>query len=332
MGKTIFTLAFVIAIVVFGLYLGYSFKSGPKNPQTEGSFNINEVPTNSTTNIGANGGTSVSATSTAPSQQANVYFERKTGDATEVVLYDFSQNKPRVFFTDKDEEQKVKFSSRSGDNVLIGVANKQNPEETDLYNVTLDGKGQKTIIAEKLNSMQTITLSPDKTKVALVAFSNAEKDFGFSLNVYDLNSKKTMTLTKDPDGVYTPSFSDNNTILYVSATPAQGKTQPKFGLRKIDLGSKNIETIYETDTKINAFKKVDNGYLISEGGKENKIKIYNTDSKKTEEIYTTKNPINSLEKINATQIVFNENGQLTLYDLSKKETTKLGGDNIILGK
>lgn len=329
MNKTFITLLFVVGIVVLGLYLGSIFSSGPKKEEGKIGFNIKEGGVETSP---AGQSTDSSATTVAAGSQSNFYFERKSGEATEIALYDFSQNKARVYFTDKDETQKIKSSIKIDGNIFIGLANKDNPEETDFYNVSLDGKGTKNLVAEKLTSMQTISAAPNKNKLALVSFSNAEKDFGFSLISFDVGSKKQTILTKDPDGIFTPAFINNNEIAFTTSSPAQGKTKPAFALKKINVDSKNLETLLETENKINAFKFTGgNEVLIVEGSKENKIEKCDLSMKKCEEVYSTKSVINSLDRVAPDKLILSLDGQLTILDLNKKETSKLTGGNFVLG-
>ncbi|MBI2263261.1 hypothetical protein HYU72_01305 [Candidatus Berkelbacteria bacterium] len=150
------------------------------------------------------------------------YFEAGTG-GSEIFRLDLLTNEKKLVFTDKDENLKIKQiggSVTKKKKVLLAVGEEKSVFASELYFVSLDGKATKEKLEFSLVSPQPPSVSADGEQILYIVFNNAEKDFGFMLNIVDRNGQNKRQLAKSAVTISKPVFQDNGRLVaYVVSQP-----------------------------------------------------------------------------------------------------------------
>ncbi len=154
----------------------------------------------------------------------NLIILTKTKGTTEIQRLEISTKKVTTLFSDKDKSKKIVFASpasRDGD-TLVALLSEDPNLAGDLVAISLDGSGKSSTLIENFISTNPPVISPDKSKLAMVSFSNAEPNFGFNLVIMDVNGKNQKTLATDSSGISHPAFSpDGKQIAYIQGAEAK---------------------------------------------------------------------------------------------------------------
>ncbi len=256
----------------------------------------------------------------------------KTGTRTDIISFN-TDSKNKVLFTDQDEKQKISkvASINSGDKVLPVIMGDQ------LFKIWLDGSGKKELLQSSFGA-QDFGFSPDGKKIATISFSNAEKNYGYSLSISSIDGSTTKELVHSSDIIRELAWLDNSTIIYI-----QDKGETVTILARVNIDSGKTQVIYTTDQEIYNFNLNHDKIVLSQGGngptKSSILKI-DLNGKNSETLYSDTSGIIYYPYISpdGTKVVFlvsadvsdKPSGQMFLYDLKTKNKTSISQANKII--
>lgn len=244
--KVLITLIFIGAIVVLGVMVGRGNPAKnsavmPQRPtityqESSPSALISPTSTQSPTVQGGGGPT------------GHLYLVSRTSGTTEIIAVEVITKDKKTLFSDKNSDQKVKLVSSlpaSGDSVILLLGNDIDPAG-QLVAIATDGSGKKTVLTDQFLSTDPPVVSPDRTKLGLVSFSNAEPNFGFTLVLTDVNGKNKQELAKDQSGIAHLAFSpDGKQIAFVKGAAASSSE-----IDVVTIASAKTEILYTAKDKI----------------------------------------------------------------------------------
>lgn len=239
--KALITLIFIGAMV----FLGFMVSRGDP---TAIKINASPPPSNlsgekssissSNPNSGQGGG----------NPTGKLYVFNQTSKNNEIYVIDVVTKEKKVIYDDSKSEQKIKsVSSLSplADSIVMVLGSDIDPAG-QLVAITIDGSGKKSILTEGFVSTNAPTVSPDQTKLALVSFSNAEPNVGFTLSLVDINGKNRQDLVTDSSGIGQVEFSpDGRKIAFVKGASATNNQ-----IAVVNLDNQKVETLYSLKSKL----------------------------------------------------------------------------------
>jgi Tol biopolymer transport system component len=120
-------------------------------------------------------------------------------------------NSEKILFTDIDEKFKIsKFTNETINGKIALFTNENKLITVDFANI-----GRVTNISETAPISTEFALSPDSQTYAFVRFSNAERDFGYSLNLMDVKTSTVKELFKDDLSIENLKWIDQQTIMFI---------------------------------------------------------------------------------------------------------------------
>ena len=167
----------------------------------------------------------------------------KTNLANQIIS--FSNNgQNKIIFTDKTESAKI---------LKVGSTNVQTKnipviEGTgELALIALDGTGKNQILNQNFNA-QDLSLSPSGEKIASISFSNAEKDYGYSLNISDKTGQNTKTIFRSNKILSSPVWLDDKKLVFIKA-----QIDDKTTLAQIDIATGDQTDLYSVGINENLY-------------------------------------------------------------------------------
>lgn len=152
-----------------------------------------------------------------------LYYQVAGTGGNEIFRLDLKTGEKKLVFTDKDEGLKIKQIGgivTASKKVLLAMGEEKSLFASELDFVSLDGKAVKEKLDVSLISPQPPSVSKDGEKIAYIIFNNAEKDFGFMLNIVDKNGQNKQQLAKSPVTISHPTFSDDERrVAYILSQP-----------------------------------------------------------------------------------------------------------------
>jgi Tol biopolymer transport system component len=283
--KVLITLVFIGAIVTLGIMVSKGNPSSSASPTTENSSSTD------TTNSSVTESSPVAQGGGSPTGKLFVYND--TGASGEIYTVDVESKEKKVIFTDRSNDQRIKNVSnltKHSDTVIVVLGSDIDPAG-QLVAVAADGSGKKTVLADNFVSAGSPTVSPDQTKLALVSFSNAEPNVGFTLSVMDISGKNKKDLAIDSSGIGQLAFSpDGKQIAFIKGAAATASE-----IAVVTLATGKVETLHSIKGKIiEDFDWSPLGPLLItaiEGDKKNikTSEVYLTDPKTKTDLSITKN-------------------------------------------
>lgn len=242
---------FVVALVGLGMLVG---KGGPQTTssrspeptQSETAITPDTEPSAATT-------ASIAAPSPSPAAQGGtisgtLFTYKQANGISEIEAITIETKKKRSVYTDKGKSTKLKSVSHltaDGQSVIATIGESDGASD-QLVAIKTDGSGQQTVLVDNFVSTQAPVVSPDGTRLALVSFSNAEPDFGFTLVVTDINGKNRKELTKDQSGIAQLHFSaDGSQLAYLKGAAA---TQTE--VERVTIANGQTSGLYKAKDKI----------------------------------------------------------------------------------
>ncbi len=233
--KTFITLIFIGAILMLGLMAS---RGTP--------------PVASTTLSPSNNPVVVAASGTPPAQggggpTGQLFALSQSGKDLEIVSIDVVTKAKKVVFSDKGSTKKIELASNvtsSGDTIVLLLAPPDDPAG-QLVALKTDGSGVKTILKENFVTTQPPAISPDRTKLALVRFSNAEPNYGFTLVTTNVDGTNKKNLVTDESGISHLAFSpDGKRIAFIKG--AAGSSE----IDAVTVDTAKAEKLYSANEQI----------------------------------------------------------------------------------
>jgi len=140
----------------------------------------------------------------------------------------------KVLFTDSKAKSKIKtFADFTNKNDIL-ITNNSN----QLIDVKFDGANKMDSIVSGDFSSQEFVLSPSGKKLAFITFSNAERDYGYSLNIADANGKNSKSVLKQSQLFGKLSWLNDNKLFFIDSGESSSS------IKLIDLTNNSISSIY----------------------------------------------------------------------------------------
>lgn len=303
-GITLIVLAIVVGVIVF------------INTSFVGSTNIIPTKADQTNNINSPVETIT---------EGKIIYAESSGSATQIIENDNVGNK-KIVYSDKDEKQKIweigtyltKFNQ-----LLVTLEQKQ------FALVPLSDSSKKEILTDNLGGQADFCISPDGTKLLYVSFSNAETDYGYSVNLVDKAGKNSQELYRANDKISQVSW-PNDKIYFIK------EKEDSSVLESMTPDGKTIKDLYETKLGIINYV-VQNNILVVDGSEEaNSSQIYRLDlaGKNKKLIYKNNkaaigSPVSSPDQkkiayLNLTLDAGNDNSPIYVLDLVTQKIKKIG--------
>lgn len=222
--KNFITFIFIGALVGLGLLIGRGTpapkNSTSENPLSESSL-VNEVVSPSTDTSSPSASTEPAQGGSAPT--GSVFAFSHSGSIGEIYSYDVVSKQKKLIYSDKSAKNKLRLVSpitRDGDTIIAFVSADENMPG-QLVSIAADGSNKQSVLIDGFIASESPVVSPDKTRLAMVSFSNAEPNYGFSLNLSDLTGKNKKEIAKNSSGISQLAFSPNGKeIAYLKGAAA----------------------------------------------------------------------------------------------------------------
>ncbi|OIP06171.1 hypothetical protein CO101_01940 [Candidatus Berkelbacteria bacterium CG_4_9_14_3_um_filter_39_23] len=144
----------------------------------------------------------------------NIYYGLSENDATKIYLKSEKENK--LIYRDNDENDKVQKTYGVVNNKIIIADSVNSSYKINMLNT--DGSGKKEVISSNIFSANAPEVSTDTTWLLTTTFSNAERDYGFSLFIQNISgaNKRKISLTNSGN-IISPKFSyDTKKVAYIT--------------------------------------------------------------------------------------------------------------------
>lgn len=200
-------------------------------------------PTSSGVNI------TVSASSSPNTQvnasQAGTLVYVNIGAAKEIWTVD-SSGKPKKFFTDTDEIDKIMaFSNVATDMGEVLVATSSDATKVGGLEMINLSSAKTRKIRISFTVPEYLALSSDSSKFAYIRFSNVEASYGFTLYYESINNDQPTTVLTSDSEIITPAWSPSSTKITYAISDGT-----KTELSVYSLTSKKLEKIATLDGKV----------------------------------------------------------------------------------
>lgn len=289
-------LYYFLSISLLVLLFGYYFNNSKSIPSTTSS-----IPTS----------TSAISTPNATDSKikySNIFFYNKSKDKFNIYRYNGSNK--QLIFTDSDEKEKILNILGVIDNkiyLLMGSDTSKN-----LYSISLDSIGKKNI---EINNFNNESYAIGNGIIAYLAFSNAEKDFGYKIFTSTLTGSNKAEIASE----YLSPFNlklDNDYLYYTI------DRSNVFEIYSINLDKYDKKLIAEINKKPNQYQiNKENIIFLSEN------RIYKYDLKtKLYKDYMSESEINSFV-INNEYIYYTKNG--IIYSIENSIPIEITSGDIV---
>lgn len=241
--KSLISLIFIGAVVGLAIMVGRGTPATPPADQLSSvtpAANDQQmaVPTAGQTLNGQGGG----------GPQGRLFILERSGQVTEIFTLNVVTREKKTIVSDKGQAAKIKFAynvTANGDSIVVLLANDIDPAG-QLVAYKTDGSGQKTVLAERFVSTQPPVLSPDQSKLAIISFSNAEPNFGFTLLIMNVDGSGKRELAKDSSGLDQLAFSpDGQRIAFL-----KGATAKTGEIASVNAAGGQAQTLYKAKNMI----------------------------------------------------------------------------------
>ena len=221
-----------------------------------------------------------------------LFYAVNQGENINISTINLESLQKKLIFTDADETLKIKRLSNIGGNSILALMGPKGDAPTAaLYSISLDGKGNKTKLQNEVTTLTSPSLSPDGKNISLIEFSNAEKDFGYSVISENLDGTDKKIVYKNPSPLSFLTFKQDGAKLAVVKT-----TQSGSEIIIVNLADLKPQTIYKTqDEQISYLNWTSSGLTFSKSPTKN--------AKNTTDIYSCDEQGNNLKKISALSTV-----------------------------
>lgn len=206
-------LIFIIIIIVV-VVIGY-FTSTAKDSKKISNNDRNQQSQNKNSGNAVGGGPA--EIKTTINYDGKIIFSEKKDNATFVYLKTSTDEK-KLVFTDKDEEDKIKFFGGISDqgDILAVLALENQEFSGSLELIKTDGSGNRTKILDEFASFQAPRISPDARLISYILFSNAEIDYGFGLYVMNKLGQNKLKIDSDQTTINNIAWSqDSKKFCYI---------------------------------------------------------------------------------------------------------------------
>jgi Tol biopolymer transport system component len=222
--KNFITFIFIAALIGLGLLIGRGAPSTPTvSPNTDLPTVTESTSTTPDTSPLAQGGG-------APT--GRLFALVSSAASSEIISYDVVTKAKKIIFSDKSTAKKIKVVSpisRDGDTILALVAEDEDPAG-QLISLATDGSSKQSVLIDNFAGIAAPVISPDKTKLALINFSNDLAKPGFTVTLMNVDGNSKKELVRNELGLGNLTFSpDGKEIAYINAT-AKGNQINAFHL------------------------------------------------------------------------------------------------------
>lgn len=227
--KALIYLVFIGAIITLGIMVGRG------NPLPQPTPTTTEVATPQPQLVG-----SASPAQGGSAPQGRLFFLSQSSGTSEIFSVNIVSKEKKLLLSDKNSKEKIKLASnvtRAGDSIVVLLGSPDDPAG-QLVALKTDGSKTKTVLVDNFITTNPPVISPDKSQLALVSFSNAEPDFGFSVVLLSVDGKKKKTLTRDESGITHLAFSpDGKQLAFL-----KGAANNEIAL--VTLATGEVKTLY----------------------------------------------------------------------------------------
>lgn len=214
--------------------------------------------------------------------QGQLLLETNVNNALSVIgLKQTGQSK--TLFSDKAETNKLKYlGTFSNPQNIVAILGSQ------LVNVKLDGASTYDILNKDFGAID-FALCPDQSKLAYVTFSNAERDYGFSLNIGDKSGQNSKVVVQNSESIRNLIWNDNSKLIFL-----EDKNNASTNIELLDLNTNKVTDLYTTNDVIYSLTYSNSKIVLSQGSSDSGVSSIimidsNGQNKKT--IYTQKSGI-----------------------------------------
>lgn len=211
-----------------------------------------------------------------------IYATIKDGATTIFSVNDLKDTKE--LYSDKTSAEKITYINSA---LIQGKAEALTTKSRYAI-LSLNASNDTKFLDPKIGLQTDFAISPDQKKIAFIAFSNAEKDYGYSVNLINANGENLEKIYNSSSELSTITWSNNK--LFFIKTLEKGSS-----LTTITLTGKETQDIYTTSQEIIDFS-IGNNILISETNDKKTSKIYsiNFNGKNKKFIYEAKTLASSM--------------------------------------
>ncbi len=185
----------------------------------------------------------VSVESPKANETKSFFYKTVENQTTRIYLKTEKENK--LIYRDSDENEKVQKVFGLGNNKIIIIENKNSSYQ--ISSLGIDGSGKKKTLASDIFSFGVPELSPTADLALTTSFSNAEKDYGYSLFIQNLdgaNKRKISQLL--PSNIVSPKFSfDSKKVAFLTT-----KNSAESKIFLYEESSSETKQIYSTAMNI----------------------------------------------------------------------------------
>lgn len=185
----------------------------------------------------------VSVESPKANEIKSFFYKTVENQITRIYLKTEKENK--LIYRDNDENEKVQKVFGLGNNKIIIVENKNSSYQ--ISSLDIDGSGKKETLASDIFSFGVPELNPTADSALTTTFSNAEKEYGYSLFIQNLDGTNKRKISQlSPNNIISPRFSfDSKKVTFLTT---KNSTDSKIFL--YEESSSETKQIYSTEMNI----------------------------------------------------------------------------------
>lgn len=209
-------------------------------------------------------------------------------------------NTSNIIFTDIDEKYKIKkLANQSIDSVISAFS-----DSNRLFKIKLNDQGRMVELTDKIQSSTDFALSPDESQVAYISFSNAERDYGYTIYLAKIIDTKPVELVRNSQLIENVIWLDKTNLMFI---------QDNSNLVIYNIVTNKSNIIYTTGNQdvIFDFSLNSDKIILSQGSAEkvsSSILTINLNGKNIKKIYTENkgiiySPVLSPDGLNAAYLL-----------------------------
>jgi len=301
-GKFLFILLILILIIAGVWYFNNNFLAPTEAPKVTLPIKVEKPAATSTLKI---------------TNQSIILASNK-----EVLELDPQDNTSKIIFSDQNETNKIQ--------ALAGITAKSNElfavsgEQKNLVVVKLDGVSKSEILISDFGLPSAIVPSSDGKTIATVTFSNAERNYGFNLNVMSRSGENAQSIVTSEEEIANLVWSDDAGKIYYTQVK-----DSKTDISSYDFKLGKAAVLYSTDKNIQGLSfSQDKLYFIQTATGITGSQIFElTSSGEAKKFFETKTEIKDMQiSTDNTNIIYTSGKELFIADIKGENFKKLASN------